>query len=92
MNAMNTVRTYLKFNCIYCGQHMECDPRFSGRQILCPGCLHRIVIPTPRGGTPVRQALFATQTWDTHVPLPSVEIPTRHRRGIAPNPMLAQAA
>jgi DNA-directed RNA polymerase subunit RPC12/RpoP len=73
------METHLKFTCIYCGQHMECEPRFSGRQILCPACLHRIVIPTAFGGKPPIQPVLARYTWDTHVPLPLVEIPTRYR-------------
>lgn len=87
MNTINTMKPTngcLKFNCIYCGQHMECDPRFSGRQILCPACLHRLVIPTPRGGGPARQSLPIPHTWDTDVPLPRLEIPTRYRNGIVP--------
>lgn len=95
MNPITKTTTtigFLKFNCLYCGQHMECDPRFAGRQILCPACLHRLVIPKPRGGGPARQALFAPETWDTDVPLPRFEIPTRHRNLAVANLGLAHAA
>ena len=81
------MKTYLKFNCIYCGQHLECEPHLSGRQVLCPSCLHRIAIPAPRASNPAPRALAVPNTWDTHVPFPRLEIPTRHR-----NPVLAQAA
>lgn len=73
------MKTYMKFTCIYCGQRMECDPRFAGRQILCPACLHRIVIPDSRGGNPAGRFLPIPQTWDARVPLPGIEIPTRYR-------------
>ena len=30
------MKTYFKFNRLYCGQHMECEPEHSGRQIQFP--------------------------------------------------------
>jgi DNA-directed RNA polymerase subunit RPC12/RpoP len=83
------MKTYLKFTCIYCGQHMECNPRFAGRQILCPACLHRVVIPAARGGSPASQAVSTPCTWDTLVPMPDIEIPTRYRGRTATNAVLA---
>ena len=49
------MKTYMKFSCIYCGQHLECETRFCGRQTLCPACLHRTVIPGPRTAAEVKQ-------------------------------------
>ena len=79
------MNTYMKFACIYCGQHMECKPRLCGCQILCPACEHRIVIPcsTTSQPLPVRDA------WDTSVPMPLVKTPTRYRNRMARNAALA---
>jgi DNA-directed RNA polymerase subunit RPC12/RpoP len=86
------MNTYFKFVCIYCGQHMECKPRLCGRQMLCPACDHRIVIPMmPENPAAVRH-VSAPDTWDTAVPTPKVETPTRYRHRLASNPVLAQAA
>src|SRR6266496_1280017 len=41
-----TMKTYLKFACVYCGQHLECERGLAGWQTLCPACGHRIVIPS----------------------------------------------
>jgi ribosomal protein S27E len=87
--TIKTMKTCFKFNCIYCGQHMECHPRFAGRQILCPVCSHRIVIPTGLGGKPSLQPVLARSTWDTDVPMPKFEIPTRYRNRTLPTPALA---
>ncbi|HMP82027.1 MAG TPA: hypothetical protein PKA41_04890 [Verrucomicrobiota bacterium] len=65
-----------KFSCIYCGQHMECETRHSGRQILCPACLHRLVIPKPRSGGLASAIPSVPETWDTDVPLPQLDILT----------------
>lgn len=92
MNTLDAIDGYLKFSCLYCGQHMECEPRFSGRQMLCPRCDHRLVIPKLRGASQARQAATIPATWDTEVPQPGIEIPTRHRHHDASNPGLAQAA
>jgi DNA-directed RNA polymerase subunit RPC12/RpoP len=91
MNAI-IAQTQLKFHCLYCGQHMECAPGFSGRQMLCPACRHRIVIPAPRGGGPARRSLPVVETWDKFVPLPELEIPTRHGHTTPSNPALARLA
>ena len=91
MNTLNPSNGYLKFNCIYCGQHMECAPRLAGRQFLCPACQHRIVIPAPRGGT-IRTVRLAAHTWDKFLPSPDVEIPTRHRCRTPASVVLAPVA
>lgn len=78
MNTLNPFNGCLKFNCLYCGQHIECAPRLAGRQLLCPTCQHRIVIPPPNGGSQIRRALSDVFTWDDNVPLPNLELSTRH--------------
>ncbi len=68
---------YIKFHCIYCGQHMEAEPRFALRQLQCPACNARIAIPAgdkAASGQPRQQP----ETWDTLVPLPEVSLPTRY--------------
>jgi hypothetical protein len=79
------MKTYMKFACIYCGQHMECKPRLCGCQILCPACSHRIVIPRPMTSQPAP----VQDAWATSVPMPLVEIPTRYQNGMARNAVLA---
>jgi outer membrane lipoprotein-sorting protein len=34
-----------KFSCPQCGQHIQCDPGYSGVQINCPSCQQAIVVP-----------------------------------------------
>ena len=34
-----------KFSCPQCGQHIQCDPGYSGAQINCPSCQQSIVVP-----------------------------------------------
>jgi DNA-directed RNA polymerase subunit RPC12/RpoP len=83
------MNTYMKFACIYCGQHMECTPRLCGCHILCPACGHRIVIPVPRARPTTSQPVPVRDAWDTWVPMPLVEIPTRYRNRMARNAVLA---
>ena len=57
-----------KFSCPQCGQHIQCDPGYSGAQINCPSCQQSIVVPqaprsaaarrvrSPRAGGPCDQA------------------------------------
>jgi hypothetical protein len=42
-----------KFYCPQCGQHIQCDTSYSGRQINCPVCQQVIVVPRTDGATPV---------------------------------------
>jgi hypothetical protein len=36
-----------RFACPHCAQRLRCDERHAGRQILCPKCQQRLVIPSP---------------------------------------------
>jgi DNA-directed RNA polymerase subunit RPC12/RpoP len=81
MKTLNTSADTLKFHCVYCGQRMECDPLLGGRQMLCPSCLHRIVIPAPARAFATGRIPAVPDTWDTHVPLPNVMIPSRQGVG-----------
>jgi DNA-directed RNA polymerase subunit RPC12/RpoP len=40
---------HLKFNCSHCGQRLECDPQYGGRQIPCPACQALTVVPAVPG-------------------------------------------
>jgi DNA-directed RNA polymerase subunit RPC12/RpoP len=75
------MKTHLKFHCLYCGQHMECHPRLAGRQLLCPTCLHRIVIPVTPDLETISQVRPKRDTWDTHVPVPNIMVPCRQGVG-----------
>lgn len=68
---------YIKFHCIYCGQHMEAETRFALRQLQCPACNARIVIPAPQKSS-ASQRLQQSETWDTIVPPAEVSLPTRY--------------
>jgi len=65
-----------KFSCPHCEQHIQCDSKFSGRQIQCPGCNHLIVIPpSPTVAEKGNYQAQSGMTWATHVPPPQVEPP-----------------
>jgi len=72
------MKNYIKFACVYCGQRIECKPELSGRQFHCPACHQRLVVPpvTEREARDITNSINAT--WDTQVPDPNVETPTRY--------------
>lgn len=70
---------YLKFKCVYCGQSMECDPAHSGRQIKCPSCDHKMVIPQDPNHKLAGGKSPKDDTWMTDVPSPDVSTPTRYK-------------
>ena len=67
------MKTHFKFSCVYCGQHIECETGLSGRQIKCPACKARIVIPAEEKGQPARKQPMTKFTWDTIVPIPDAK-------------------
>ncbi len=56
---------------------MECEPQHAGRQLKCPACSHKIVVP-PDPENKVPAAPPQDQTWTTDVPSPDVTLPTRY--------------
>ena len=74
------MKTYFKFSCVYCGQHIECEFGLSGRQINCPACQGRIVVPAEEKGQPARMEPLTKFTWDTVVPTPEVKDPKTRRK------------
>ena len=55
-----------KFNCSHCGQHLQCEEQYSGREIECPTCHVLIRIPPVPGQTALYEA-ESGQTWMTHI-------------------------
>ena len=78
-NTVLKVPALFKFACLYCGQHMECGYCLCGRQMQCPACQHKIVIPPTAEQKAANRVLKSSATWETCVPEPSIEIPTRYR-------------
>jgi DNA-directed RNA polymerase subunit RPC12/RpoP len=79
---------YIKFSCVYCGQHIECDSKQHGRQFHCPACKQKIVVPPLAAPQSGRALPLSSETWDTQVPDPDTETPTRYlwRKETPPNP------
>jgi len=69
---------YMKFSCVYCGQHIECDSKLRGRQFHCPACKQKIVVPPPDSSNSGKPVGPVNATWDTSVPTPQTETPTRY--------------
>lgn len=67
--------SYMKFSCVYCGQHIECDTMLRGRQFHCPSCKLKIVVPPPDTFRTGRAMAPVNETWDTLVPEPQAEAP-----------------
>ena len=53
-----------KFECIHCGQRLQCDEQFAGRQIACPSCKQNVIVP-PAGG---KATPYPAKTGMTFVP------------------------
>ena len=69
---------YLKYNCVYCGQHMEYDPQHAGRQLKCPACNHNIALPHTAESINPFASPNEPMTWTEDVPKPDVTTPTRY--------------
>jgi DNA-directed RNA polymerase subunit RPC12/RpoP len=61
-----------KFKCSHCGQRLECDEQYSGRQIPCPACKGMTVVPPVPGKaapTPQKSGMtFVPESWRTPPP------------------------
>ena len=69
---------YLKYNCIFCGQHMEYEPQHAGRQLKCPACDHKIALPAGPQKNSLEAAKDDSLNWTEDVPMPDVSTPTRY--------------
>lgn len=47
----------IKFSCLSCGQHIECDVTESGRPMLCPNCGANLTVPYVMSETPTPPVL-----------------------------------
>jgi DNA-directed RNA polymerase subunit RPC12/RpoP len=60
-----------KFECSTCGQRLECDEQYSGREIVCPACQGRTrVPPVPGQAAPSPQKsgmTFVPEAWQKPV-------------------------
>ena len=76
----------LKFSCPKCGQHMQCDEQYSGREIQCPDCNLLIRIP-PVPGKTAQYSPESGKTWATYVSSSTVPPPEglSVRKEAAPN-------
>jgi len=61
-----------KFNCSHCGQRLECDPQYAGRQIPCPACHALTVVPAVPGTavpSPQKSGMtYVPESWRTPPP------------------------
>jgi DNA-directed RNA polymerase subunit RPC12/RpoP len=66
------VMSELKFSCSHCGQHLQCDEQYSGRQISCPKCHGMTVVPPAPGKAapvlPKSGMTFVPESWKTPPP------------------------
>jgi DNA-directed RNA polymerase subunit RPC12/RpoP len=40
-----------RFSCPRCGQKFQGEERYAGKQMLCPGCQHLMMVPPLKSGT-----------------------------------------
>src|SRR5208283_4605666 len=55
------VMAEFKFSCPQCGQHIQCDPGYSGAQINCPSCQQAIVVPLALPAPPPAPPALSTR-------------------------------
>jgi DNA-directed RNA polymerase subunit RPC12/RpoP len=58
-----------KFNCVHCGQRLQCNEQLSGHEIECPSCQKNVIVPWPPGKS--SGMTFVPQTWGK----PSASLP-----------------
>jgi len=76
------MKDYFKFKCVHCGQNIECETGFSGRQTKCPSCNHKMVVPPAPGQKSASNSPNTINAiWHTHVDDPDVSVPTRYMAG-----------
>ena len=60
-----------KFFCPQCGQHVQCDIRYSGTQINCPACQQVIVVPSVPSAMAVRPQATTPRSTRQGAPAPA---------------------
>jgi hypothetical protein len=67
-----TIMSELKFSCSHCGQHLQCDEQYVGRQIACPTCHAMTAVPPVPGKTapaPQKSGMtFVPESWQAPPP------------------------
>jgi DNA-directed RNA polymerase subunit RPC12/RpoP len=77
----------MKFSCSHCGQDIECDELWSGREIQCPTCQGQLVVP-PKPDAPPHATLASAKPGQ-----PRLSIGLSHaERSAAPKPVAPQVA
>jgi DNA-directed RNA polymerase subunit RPC12/RpoP len=71
----------LRFNCAQCGQEIECDELWSGREIQCPTCQKELVVP-PKPDAPPHAALATAKPVQARLSIGS----SQAQRSTAPPP------
>ena len=74
-NNKTTTMSEFKFSCPHCDRHIQCDERYSGKQIQCPACDHLITIPISAARLAAgHNTVQSGMTWDTFLPGNKVEV------------------
>lgn len=70
------VNDQIKFSCLSCGQHIECDVTETGRLMLCPSCGANLTVPHVMSESPVPPVLDPEET-STGRPAPVRQVSPR---------------
>jgi hypothetical protein len=79
-----SLMSQFKFNCSHCGQRLECDPQYAGRQIPCPAC-HALTavpaVPETAAPSPGKSGMTCVpESWRT--PAPGKSAPSPQKSGM----------
>ena len=77
----------LRFTCTHCGQEIECDELWSGREIQCPTCQAQLAVP-PKSDAPPQAALASAKPGQARLSIGQ----SRTERTAAPPPLPPQMA
>src|SRR5438046_2616099 len=64
----------IKFACPTCQQHIQCEDGYAGREIACPTCNSKMIVPRPVG-IPAAPVGAGRLRISTDAPPPSVSTP-----------------
>ncbi len=78
-----------KFACSICGQHITTDSSASGRQIQCPTCYQKIVVPQAPASTDTKLLLSAPPANPRRPDMPPTRRRSRPRRKLSAWKLLA---
>ncbi|MGA3182515.1 MAG: hypothetical protein ABSF38_19475 [Verrucomicrobiota bacterium] len=74
----------LKFNCSHCGQPLECESQYAGRQIPCPACHVLTLVPAAPGkaATPPQKSGMTCVPESWQKPDPGKSAPSPQKSGM----------